>query len=39
MVNFKSGLVVSEISSAMRDLLEHETQDVRAAEAIALFCY
>ena len=40
MVNFKSALlVVSEISSDMRDLLEHETQDVRAAEAVALFCY
>ena len=40
MVNFKSGLLgVSETSSDMRDLLEHETQDVRAAEAIALFCY
>jgi len=23
----------------MRDLLEHEAQDVRAAEAVALFCY
>ena len=23
----------------MRDLLDHETQDVRAAEAVALFCY
>jgi acetate kinase len=23
----------------MRDLLEHETQDLRAAEAVALFCY
>ena len=23
----------------MRDLLEHETHDVRAAEAVALFCY
>ena len=23
----------------MRDLLEHETQDMRAAEAVALFCY
>jgi len=23
----------------MRDLLDRETQDVRAAEAIALFCY
>jgi len=40
MVNFKSGLLgVSETSSDMRDLLEHETQDVRAAEAIELFCY
>src|ERR1035438_9248303 len=40
MVNFQSGLLgVSEISSDMRDLLEHETQDVRAAEAVALFCY
>jgi acetate kinase len=40
MVNFHSGLLgVSETSSDMRDLLEHETQDVRAAEAVALFCY
>ncbi len=40
MVNFKSGLLgVSETSSDMRDLLEHETQDMRAAEAVALFCY
>jgi acetate kinase len=23
----------------MHDLLDHETQDVRAAEAVALFCY
>ena len=23
----------------MRDLLDRETQDVRAAEAVALFCY
>jgi acetate kinase len=23
----------------MRELLKHETQDVRAAEAVALFCY
>jgi len=30
---------VSETSSDMRDLLDHETQDVRAAEAVALFCY
>ncbi|MEO6755196.1 MAG: acetate/propionate family kinase [Opitutus sp.] len=40
MVNHESGLFgVSETSSDMRDLLEHETQDVRAAEAVALFCY
>jgi acetate kinase len=40
MVNFQSGLLgVSETSSDMRDLLKHETQDVRAAEAVALFCY
>jgi acetate kinase len=40
MVNHESGLLgVSETSSDMRDLLERETQDVRAAEAIALFCY
>jgi len=39
-VNFQSGLLgISEISSDMRDLLKHETQDVRAAEAVALFCY
>jgi acetate kinase len=40
MVNHKSGLLgVSESSSDMRDLLDHEKQDVRAAEAVALFCY
>ena len=40
MVNFQSGLFgVSETSSDMRDLLDRETQDVRAAEAVALFCY
>jgi acetate kinase len=40
MVNFQSGLLgVSEISSDMRVLLDRETQDVRAAEAIAIFCY
>ena len=40
MVNFQSGLLgVSETSSDMRDLLDPETQDVRAAEAVALFCY
>jgi acetate kinase len=40
LVNFQSGLLgVSETSSDMRDLLDRETQDVRAAEAVALFCY
>jgi len=40
MVNSQSGLLgVSETNSDMRDLLEHETEDVRAAEAVALFCY
>jgi len=40
MVNHKSGLLgVSEISSDMRDLLARETDDMRAAEAVALFCY
>ena len=40
MVNFQSGLLgMSETSSDMRDLLQRETQDVRAAEAVALFCY
>jgi acetate kinase len=40
MVNFQSGLLgISETSSDMRDLLDREGQDVRAAEAVALFCY
>src|SRR5579862_7664320 len=40
MVSFQSGLLgVSETSSDMRELLDHEAQDVRAAEAVALFCY
>ncbi len=40
MVNFQSGLLgVSETSSDMRDLLGREAQDVRAAEAVAMFCY
>jgi acetate kinase len=40
MVNSQSGLLgVSETSSDMRDLLECEAKDVRAAEAVALFCY
>ena len=40
MANSQSGLLgISETSSDMRDLLKCETHDVRAAEAIALFCY
>jgi len=40
MVNHESGLLgVSETSPDMRDLLDCEAQDVRAAEAVALFCY
>lgn len=40
LVNHESGLLgVSEISSDLRDLLARESEDVRAAEAVALFCY
>ena len=40
LANFESGLLgVSEISSDMRELLARESDDVRAAEAVALFCY
>lgn len=40
MVNSQSGLLgISETSSDMRDLLDREAEDVRAAEAVALFCY
>ena len=40
MVNFQSGLLgISETSSDMKDLLEREPEDVRAAEAVGLFCY
>jgi acetate kinase len=40
MVNHESGLLgISEISSDMRDLIEQEAHDVRAAEAVSLFCY
>ena len=40
MANSQSGLLgMSETSSDMRDLLDREAQDVRAAEAVALFCY
>jgi len=40
MVNFQSGLLgISETSSDMRDLLKAEGNDVRAADAVAIFCY
>jgi acetate kinase len=40
MVNHESGLLgVSETSSDMRDLLAREADDMRASEAVALFCY
>ncbi len=40
MANQESGLLgVSEISSDVRDLLAKQAVDVRAAEAVALFCY
>jgi len=40
MVHFQSGLLgISETSADMRDLLDLELEAVRAAEAIALFCY
>ena len=40
MVNRQSGLLgISETSSDLRDLLDKEASDVRAAEAVSLFCY
>jgi acetate kinase len=40
LVNFESGLLgISETSSDIRDLLDKQKSDHRAAEAIALFCY
>jgi acetate kinase len=40
MVNSRSGLLgISETSSDVRDLLARETADVRAGEALAIFCY
>jgi len=40
LINHESGLLgISEISSDMRDLLEAESSDIRAAEAVELFCY
>jgi acetate kinase len=40
MVNHGSGLIgISETSADVRDLLEHESVDARAREALAMFCY
>jgi acetate kinase len=40
MINHESGLLgVSETSSDVRDLLAQERHDMRAGEAVALFCY
>jgi len=40
MVNHKSGLLgVSGTSSDIRDLLARESRDIRAAQAVDLFCY
>ncbi|MEO8310528.1 MAG: acetate/propionate family kinase [Caldimonas sp.] len=40
LLNSQSGLLgVSESSADMRDLLERQSQDIRAAEAVELFCY
>ena len=40
MVNFRSGLLgISEISADMRDLLAREATDIRASEAVEVFCY
>jgi acetate kinase len=39
-IHHESGLLgVSETSSDMRDLIERQASDVRAAEAVELFCY
>jgi acetate kinase len=40
LINHQSGLLgISETSSDMQDLLEHEHKDARADEAVELFCY
>jgi len=40
LINHESGLLgISETSSDMHDLLRLEKEDIRAAEAISLFCY
>ena len=40
LVNFRSGLLgISETTSDMKELLEHEASDSRAKDAIDIFCY
>jgi acetate kinase len=40
LINHESGLLgISETTADMHDLLDHETSDVRAKEAVDLFCY
>ncbi|NDV45030.1 acetate/propionate family kinase [Flagellimonas sediminis] len=40
LINHESGLLgISETSADMQDLLQKESSDERAAEAVALFCY
>ena len=40
LINHESGLLgISETSSDMHDLLDNQTRDIRAAEAVELFCY
>jgi acetate kinase len=40
MVNHESGLIgISESSADVRDLLNRESEDARARDALALFCY
>ena len=40
LINHESGLLgVSETTSDMRDLLDLQAKDIRAAEAVDLFCY
>ena len=40
LINRQSGLLgISETSSDMRELLKQESADIRAAEAVAIFCY
>jgi acetate kinase len=40
LINHESGLLgISETSSDMHDLLGSQTSDIRAAEAVELFCY